>query len=223
VEPGTQTLRIAPLFDGLLTGLFLQAAVGPVFFFILQITLESSYANGLCAVAAATLVDCLYICLSLLGLGRLLERRGLKRTFGLLGSLLLAVFGIIILKGGIDGLKASASAGSGFWTPWRSFAGCFVLTISSPLTIAFWSGLFATKALEKGYAGRQLALFGAGAGAATFLFLASAMLALSLVGRGVPPAATRWMNVGVGILLIAYAVKRGIAGLFREKSGAAGA
>jgi threonine/homoserine/homoserine lactone efflux protein len=62
------------VFNGLFTGLLLQFAVGPVFFYILGITMDSSYFNSLCAIAAVTLVDCFYITLSLLGIGKFLHK-----------------------------------------------------------------------------------------------------------------------------------------------------
>lgn len=43
--------------NGLLTGLTLQAAIGPVFFFIVNLALQRSFYDGLVAVAAVTLVD----------------------------------------------------------------------------------------------------------------------------------------------------------------------
>jgi threonine/homoserine/homoserine lactone efflux protein len=215
LKPEKKDNCIGPLLSGILTGLFLQLAVGPVFFFVLQITIEGSFLDGLCAIAAVTIVDYLYICLSLLGLGKVLEKRRVKRAFGILGSLLLAVFGVLILKGGIEGMGAASGARPEFWTPWRSFAACFALTISSPLTIVFWSSVFATKAIEAGYEKARLTLFGLGAGAATFLFLTATMFALSLVGGSIPSAAIRWLNAAVGVVLIGYAVKRSIA-VFRE-------
>jgi threonine/homoserine/homoserine lactone efflux protein len=54
-------------FDGLSTGFFLQLALGPVFFLILNITLSSNLLNGIFAALGVTLVDFGYISLSLLG------------------------------------------------------------------------------------------------------------------------------------------------------------
>ena len=51
------------IISGLLTGLFLQLAVGPVFFYIFSITIDSNYRNGLFAVLAVTLADYIYITL----------------------------------------------------------------------------------------------------------------------------------------------------------------
>ena len=54
----------------------LQAAIGPVFFFILNLTLQCSLLDGHAAVLAAVLVDYLYITLVVLGEGQLLKNEG---------------------------------------------------------------------------------------------------------------------------------------------------
>ena len=47
--------------NGLLTGLVLQMAIGPVFFFIINIALQKTLYDGFAAVSAVTLVDYFYI------------------------------------------------------------------------------------------------------------------------------------------------------------------
>ncbi len=56
--------------DGFLTGLILQIAIGPVFFYILNLTLQRSLIDGYFAILAAVLVDYLYITLAVLGVGK---------------------------------------------------------------------------------------------------------------------------------------------------------
>ena len=60
--------------NGLMTGLFLQLAVGPVFFFIVSLALQRSIYDGLIAVLAVTLVDYFYITIAIIGIGKLLEK-----------------------------------------------------------------------------------------------------------------------------------------------------
>ena len=43
---------MTPLLNGMLTGLFLQLALGPVFFYILGITMTGSYINSLSGILA---------------------------------------------------------------------------------------------------------------------------------------------------------------------------
>ena len=73
-----------PLLKGLFTGLFLQLAIGPVFFFILGITINSNFINVLSAITAVTLVDYIYIALSLLGLSKIIEKEKIKVIVGII-------------------------------------------------------------------------------------------------------------------------------------------
>jgi len=197
-----------PLLDGMLTGLFLQLALGPVFFYILGITVESSYINSLAGILAVTLADYFYIVLSLIGIGRWLREDKIKTIFGIISSIILILFGIMILYKGLVFISDPGLAESVSWTPVRSFASCFVLTLSSPLTIVFWSSVFSAKAIEKKYTKDRLVLFGIGTGLSTFLFLSSSMLILSLLKSDIPDLMVRILNCMVGVVLICYGVAR---------------
>ena len=58
--------------NGLATGLVLQVAVGPVFFFIVNLALQKSILDGLVGTVAVTVVDYFYIALSILCICKLL-------------------------------------------------------------------------------------------------------------------------------------------------------
>jgi threonine/homoserine/homoserine lactone efflux protein len=200
---------ISVLADGFLTGLILQLAIGPVFFFVLNVTLQRSAVDGLYAVAAVTVVDYLYIALAILGVGRLIERPRIKKPLGIVGSVVLVILGTLMLmsiiratgKPGFVSAEASPNHLS-------SFLSAFILTISSPLTIVFWTGLFATKTIEKDYNRQQVVLFGIPAGFATFVFLGVTVWIFSTLGAVVPDLIIKLLNAIVGVLLVLYGVLR---------------
>ena len=197
-----------PLLNGMLTGLFLQLALGPVFFYILGITLDSNYTNSLFAILAVTLADYIYIVLSLIGIGKLLQEDKMKTIFGAVSSIILMLFGLMILYKGLVFINNTEQISSIAWTPINSFTSCFVLTISSPLTIVFWTSIFSAKAIEKKYKKKQLILFGLGTGSSTFLFLSLTMMVLSLLKSNIPNMTVQILNCIVGLLLIYYGITR---------------
>src|SRR5208337_139778 len=85
-------VTLAILLDGFVTGLLLQIAIGPVFFFILNTTVQKTILDGFLAVLAVTLVDCFYIFLAAIGVGRLLGRPKVKLVLQILGSVVLIAF-----------------------------------------------------------------------------------------------------------------------------------
>ena len=83
-----------------------------------------------------------------------------------------------------------------------------LLTISSPLTIIFWTSLFTSKALEKGYEKRELIPFGLAAGLATAVFLGFMVTGASFLRLAISGNLIRFLNTAVGLLLSFYALIR---------------
>ena len=189
--------------NGLLTGLTLQLAIGPVFFFITNLTLQKTFFDGFAGVLAVTFVDYLYISLSVFGIGKLLENQKVKKVFGVISSTILVIFGYLILKGAIESHSASnlVTNTSNLVT---SFTSVFFMTISSPMTIVFFTSLFTAKAVEYNYTKNQLLLFGLGTGSATFLFMGLSVILFNLVKGSVPILLIQLLNSIVGCLLIIY-------------------
>lgn len=199
-----------PLVNGLVTGLFLQLAIGPVFFFVLGITITSTFVNSLSAVLAVTVVDYLYIALSLVGVGGLTCSERGKKLWGIASSVILVSLGILLCYKGIGFMARLESGNTPTWTPLRSFTGSFILTGSSPLTILFWGSLLSAKAIEYNYEKTQLVWFGFGAGLATPAFLVTTMFLLSLGKAHIPAIVWQVANCLVGIALAYYGVSRAI-------------
>ncbi len=199
---------LAIILDGFLTGLILQIAIGPVFFFILNISLQKTIMDGLFAVSAVTLADYIFIALAVLGVGKLLEKPKIKLTLGIISSLVLILFGIIIIISVNPSNQVNSPANLSESNYIASFISAFLLTISSPLTIVFWTSLFAAKAIERGYAQKQLIYFGLAAGLATLVFLGSSVTLLAIMRAKIPVMLLRISNIAVGSLLIFYGVVR---------------
>ena len=193
--------------NGLSTGLLLQLAIGPVFFFIMGLTLERSILDGFVAVLAVTIVDYFYIVLAILGIGKVLESEKIKKGFGVLSSIVLIIFGGIIIKN-IVGSDISVDVGAASSNLMGSFLSVFFLTITSPLTIVFFTSLFATKALEYNYTKQDLVIFGLSTGLATFMFLGASVIFFSIIGGAIPIKVIRLLNITVGVLLIGYGAVR---------------
>lgn len=85
------------IIQGLLIGLVLSVLAGPIFFLYLQIAPEKGFRAGLALGIGAWLSDLLYIILVVMGVGSflaLIEWDGFKFWFGMLGGIMLIVFGV---------------------------------------------------------------------------------------------------------------------------------
>lgn len=197
-------------FKGLITGLILQLAIGPVFIFVANIVLQKGLMNGLSSVVAITVVDYIYIILAIVGVGKILEEERIKRIFTIISSLILIIFGVLMLEKAFifaqndvqdliinDGLK-------------QSFISAFILTISSPLTIVFWTSIFTAKMAEYSMKKKELIVFGLASGLATLLFLGSCVIIMSYVKTMIPVELIQILNLLVGLILIGYGLVRSI-------------
>ena len=189
---------------GLVTGLTLQLAVGPVFFFIINLTLQRTVIDGLIGAAAVAFADYIYIALGILGIGRLLEIKKFKKIFGIMSSVVLAGFGIFIIKGTMENISLVTST-IGDTNLISSFTSVFLLTISNPLTIVLFTSIFAAKALENDYTRKELFVFGSGTGLATFIFMGLSVILISVFKAAIPIMLIQALNITVGCLLIVYA------------------
>jgi threonine/homoserine/homoserine lactone efflux protein len=80
------------LKNGLLTGFIINLAIGPLFFFIINLTLQKTIIDGLIGALALTIVSYIYIALSTFGVGKLLENKKVKKIFGIISSIILIIF-----------------------------------------------------------------------------------------------------------------------------------
>jgi len=192
-------------FRGFKTGLILQFAIGPVFIFVMNIAVQHSLSDGIAAVAGVTAADYVYIALSVVGVGKLLENDRIKRALGFIAPAVLLLFGMYMLY---SVLFAGSAENAVRNNPSSGFLSAFALTISSPLTILFWSGIFASRAVEYGLTRRELAVFAFAAGFATFAFLGCGVLILSSAAAVIPGMVISALNISVAVLLIGYGVLR---------------
>lgn len=191
--------------NGLLTGLILQLAIGPVFFYLINLTLQRTVWDGLVGVVAVTIVDYLYIFLAIFGIGKLIEKENIKKVLSVIGPIVLMVFGAIMIKGIFNNMTLAATtiASKDLIS---SFISTFLLTVLSPMTIFFWTGIFATKTLEYNYNKNELLLFGLSTGSATLLFMSFSVITMFLIKEviTIPLMVVQIMNFVVGCLLILY-------------------
>jgi threonine/homoserine/homoserine lactone efflux protein len=96
----------------------------------------------------------------------------------------------------------------------NTFIATLLLTLSNPLTIIFWTGVFSTRVVDDGMSKRDMYVFGTGAVLSTALFLTSVSYLGAIAGVFVTSGLMQAMNGLVGLVLIGFSVK----GLARIRS-----
>ncbi|AZO94608.1 LysE family transporter [Halocella sp. SP3-1] len=204
------------ILRGLTTGLILQIAIGPVFFFLVNIALQKSLVDGLFAVFAVTIVDYLYIVLAIAGIGRLLEKKKVKKILVFISSVVLIGFGFYMAVSVLDSVDINMTINHSS-NVYQSFISAFILTISSPLTILFWTSVFAARSVEYSLTKKELIAFGLSAGFATPLFLSFSILIITILKSSISPLIVQIANMLVALVLMGYGIMR-IIKIIRIKS-----
>ncbi len=202
---------------GFSTGLVLQLAIGPVFIYVINAALMYGPAAGIVAVIAVTIADYLYIILAITGAGNLLRANNIKSLLSILSAVVLLIFGLLIIRKGISFDMACNVEASVSVNPVSVFTSTFILTVSNPLTIVFWTGMFTSGTIEYSFGKKDLLVFGLSAGMATPVFLASCVIVLSSVKTMLPLPVFRYLNMTAGFVITLYGISR-IIGTFRNHS-----
>ena len=195
------------IFKGFRFGMILQLAIGPVCMFIFQTSLTLGFFPALSGVLGVALTDGTEILLAIWGVGAILQHspaaKAVSRWFGagvlmLFGiSSILGAFGISLLPG--LGLSVGDSG--------SVFLRAVVLTLSNPLTIVFWAGVFAGRIAEGDLTDKDQKTFGFGCVLATLFFLSLVAGVGHVTHRMLPDLVIRILNVAVGLVLIGFGLR----------------
>ena len=140
---------IAALLEGIAWGLLLSLLTGPIFFTIVQVSMERGFKAGLVLVSGQWLSDFIYIGLAIYGSGymRMLDnnpqfKETLSYYLGGIGAIFLSILGLVLLltkpkNSGAEGLSRSKS-NSAF------FLQGFLINTLTPFPIFFWISLMSS-------------------------------------------------------------------------------
>ncbi|MCX8131307.1 MAG: LysE family transporter [Clostridia bacterium] len=196
------------IVKGFRFGMLLQLAVGPVCVFIFNLASNRGFTEGIFAVIGVTLIDALYILLATVGISKLVDLKRHERLFTIIGASVILLFSLNIILGAacsidifpqLSGIAGNVNALSGFWQ-------AVILTVSNPITILFWSGVFSVKIIEHKMGKTDVLFFGIGAALSTFVFLSLIVCLGMLFHSFLSETFTKLLNIIIAIILIHFSV-----------------
>jgi threonine/homoserine/homoserine lactone efflux protein len=188
--------------QGLLIGFSIAAPVGPIGILCIRRTLAEGRVSGFLSGLGAATADAIYGCVAGFGLtvisAFLIDQRG---WIQLIGGIFLVALGIRTLKAA-PSEQSAATSGSGLFT---SYVSTFFLTLTNPMTILSFAGIFA--ALGVANTGGSLAaagslVMGVFLGSAAWWLILSG--GVSLVRERISFGMLRWVNRLSGFILVAF-------------------
>ena len=128
------------LVQNILLGLSLAAPIGPVNLEIIKRGLNSGFKQAFLTGTGAMCADTTYLILIFFGLTSFFNFAFMKIFLGIAGSIILIYLGVISAKEFFS--KANATESKPHRLFKTSFITGYVLAISSPMTIVWWTGVF---------------------------------------------------------------------------------
>ncbi len=190
------------IFYGLLIGWGAAIPFGPINLEMMRRNLHYGTKQGIAIGLGACLADIAYLFLLGLGAFTLMRHPEILRALGIIGSLILAWFGIKALN--IKNPKEKAT------TKPLSFAkdllAGFLMTLFNPYNVIFWSSLVAQVALISKAEGHALIKAGTGVliGTASWVFFLNFLL--HFTRHRLPQKVTQSLNFSGGIILLGFAL-----------------
>jgi threonine/homoserine/homoserine lactone efflux protein len=150
------------VLKGVLSGLVLALLVGPVFFTLLQTSIERGFLSGVWVAVGISLSDTLYITLSYLGLSQLFANPQVQTYLSYGGGFILFCFGAYYLF-----IKSKRLANFNLEhieerSSFQLMSKGFIMNGLSPMVLIFWIGTVGIATTDFGYStpGKAFIFFG---------------------------------------------------------------
>ena len=139
------------ILNGVVSGLVLALLIGPVFFTIIQTSIERGFWSGFFVAMGVSLSDAFYISLCYLGVYQIFETGNFKEYFAYFGGAVLLIMGFyyLLIKSRklakYDPLNVQAKS------PYRLVLKGFVINGLTPMVFIFWLGTVGVATTKLGY------------------------------------------------------------------------
>lgn len=194
-------------FNGFKVGIVLTFLIGPVFFTIVQTSIERGFWKGVLVALGVSLSDVAYVAICYFGLFQFLNEPKWRTTMAYAGGVILILFGLYHLlvksRRAMQNVQAAAES-----TDFKYFVKGFIINGITPMVLIFWIGTVSVATIDFGYQkGYELFWFFA---ALLVTVLATDILKAYLAGKLRKLITQRFLlivNVVVGICLLIFGIQ----------------
>jgi len=193
------------VFNGLKLGIVLAFLVGPVFFTIIQTSVEKGFGNGVLVSLGVSVSDIIYVTVCYFGLVQFINEPGFRIYLAYAGGGILVLFGLyhLFIKSRRHVHPSLDMANEK--RLYRYFIKGFIINGLSPMVLIFWIGTISVASIDFGYSkGFEFLIFFSAVLATVLITdIFKAYLADKL-RRLVTRRSMMIMNIIVGICLIIF-------------------
>jgi threonine/homoserine/homoserine lactone efflux protein len=197
-----------PILNGIFSGIVLAFLIGPVFFTLLQTSIEHGFRSGFFVAIGVSASDALYISVCYMGIYQLFDNGSFAEYLSYFGGAVLLMFGLyyLIFK---SGKPASVERDPSYQKkPYKLVLKGFIINGLSPAVLIFWLGTIVGATNQFGYTSPAKAVpyFASIVGTVFLTDVLKAKLAdrLRLV---ITPTFIRTLNIAVGVVMVIFGGK----------------
>ncbi len=194
------------IFHGILFGLTLSVMVGPIFFTVIQTSIEKGFGKAALVAVGVSIGDLALILITYFGFSTVVGFEENEELISYVGSFILLVFGVAnILKANkrIEKRKDAEEIKGVF----RYIIKGFLINAISPFVPIFWMGTMSIAKVKYGYSGYELVAF--------FVSIVSVVFITDLIKAHLANKLSKWindrvikiLNITVGIAFILFAIR----------------
>jgi threonine/homoserine/homoserine lactone efflux protein len=193
------------ILNGVIYGIVLAFLVGPVFFTILQTSIERGFRSGFFVAIGVSLSDAFYISISYLGIYQFFDKGNFREYLAYTGGIVLLVMGFyyLVIKSRklatYDPMKVEAKSA------YKLIVKGFIINGLTPMVLIFWIGTVGVATTKLGYVTPDKAIpFFAAIVCTVFITdVIKAKLADKL-RRVMTPKFVRTLNIVLGLVLVIF-------------------
>lgn len=143
--------------NGILFGLLLTVMVGPVFFALIQNSIQKGYWGGFLMAIGISLSDTIYIVLAYFGISYVNHNPLFNVMLGVIGGSIMLVFGVVSIVKPTVYHEQKENIPS--YNPVRQVIKGFMLNGINPFVLLFWIGVVSLVTLNYHYDGEEAFIF----------------------------------------------------------------
>jgi threonine/homoserine/homoserine lactone efflux protein len=193
------------ILNGVVSGIVLAFLIGPVFFTILQTSIERGFWSGFFVAIGVSLSDAFYITICYMGVYQLFDKGSFKEYLAYFGGGVLLVMGLyyLVIKSRklakYDPLKVQAKS------PFKLIFKGFIINGLTPMVFIFWLGTVGVATTKLGYStpGKAIPFFTAIVCTVFVTDIVKAKLADQL-RVALTPKFIRTLNLVLGFVLLIF-------------------
>ncbi|QDH79460.1 LysE family translocator [Echinicola soli] len=196
------------LVEGIGMGLVLSLIIGPVFFALIQNSIEHGFRNSMFMAMGILLSDTVYVAISYFGVSYLTNNPAFKAGLGYVGGAIMISFGLASLFK--KAVSRPNSGGLPHKTPpsrRRGFFKGLSLNGVNPFVLLFWISIAGMVHLKKRYAAGDIFGFYLGMLLTVFSTDLLKVYIAKRLSKFITPKLMMYMNKTVGVILVVFGVR----------------